>query len=363
MVAAPTCSVRAATADPVARPPGTGRRAPAPRAAPVGWVRPPVSGSAGRAGRASPTTTAPVAAALRMGDRLGATGGGGRGLSVTPGAIGTGGGGGGGAGASSAAAQDTNVHIATAAQRGNGSSVHQLGPAGHRHVALDLRRPAPRRAGDAHRLRRSCDTGVRRSAGDRDGDLLRRRVGARHRARDGERRRGSGRVTTSTLALGRHTITAAYVGDGIYAGSTSTGSTVTIAAFSQFTSAGTAAAVVGRPVSFLVQTWGYPYARITAAGTLDGLTLTGHPDGTATLAGRPAKAGTFPITFTADNGLNVNATQRFTLTVTLDPLTISTTTLPGAFTGQAYSTALGSAGGTPPVTWAVTAGRCLPASR
>jgi sugar lactone lactonase YvrE len=46
--------------------------------------------------------------------------------------------------------------------------------------------------------------------------------------------------------------------------------------------------------------------------------------------------------------------------VTLDPLTISTTTLPGAFTGQAYSATLTSAGGTPPVTWAVTTGT-LPA--
>ena len=46
------------------------------------------------------------------------------------------------------------------------------------------------------------------------------------------------------------------------------------------------------------------------------MTFTDNGNGTATLSGTPAAApGTYPLTFTAANGVLPNATQSFTLTV------------------------------------------------
>jgi sugar lactone lactonase YvrE len=164
----------------------------------------------------------------------------------------------------------------------------------------------------------------------------------------------------ASLTPGLHAFSASYSGDAVYAGSTSPITTIQVDALPVIGSAASAAGIVGQPVSFLVGATGFPVPVVTATGSLDGLTLTPHPDGTATLAGRPLKAGTFPITVTASNGLLPAAVQRFTFTATLSPLSVSPAALPPAFVGQAYTAALAGVGGTPPVTWAVTAGK-LPA--
>ena len=59
-----------------------------------------------------------------------------------------------------------------------------------------------------------------------------------------------------------------------------------------------------------------PDPTLTETGALPGgVTFVNNGDGTATLAGTPAPAGTFPLTITAANGVIPNATQTFTLTV------------------------------------------------
>jgi hypothetical protein len=70
---------------------------------------------------------------------------------------------------------------------------------------------------------------------------------------------------------------------------------------------------------------------------------------TGVLSGTPSVSGTFPITFTASNGVGSPATQSFTLTVAI--IRITTTSLPAAQRGAAYSATLQESGGVPPVKW------------
>src|SRR5258707_296385 len=73
---------------------------------------------------------------------------------------------------------------------------------------------------------------------------------------------------------------------------------------------------VGVAGSFTVTTTGTPTPSITEGGALpSGVTFHDNGNGTGTLSGTPAAAGTFNITFTAQNGVSPNATQNFTLTV------------------------------------------------
>src|SRR5271166_4855422 len=91
-----------------------------------------------------------------------------------------------------------------------------------------------------------------------------------------------------------------------------TSPTITIADHTTFT--------VGQAGSFTITTTGNPTAAITETGALPaGMTFTDNHDGTATLAGtpQPGTAGTYSLTFTANNGFS--ATETFTLTVNQAP--------------------------------------------
>lgn len=107
---------------------------------------------------------------------------------------------------------------------------------------------------------------------------------------------------------------------------------VTINSAPAFTSANSTAFTVGTAGSFSVTTSGAPTpTTITSSGTLpSGVTFVNNGNGTATLAGTPAAgtAGSYPLTFTASNGISPDATQSFTLTVTAQPaLSVSDVTL------------------------------------
>jgi hypothetical protein len=101
----------------------------------------------------------------------------------------------------------------------------------------------------------------------------------------------------------------------------------------------------------------------TKTGTLPpGMTLTsGTPS--ATIAGTPTTAGTFSPAFTVTDAASLSSPP-VTLPITIGPagaaLTITTTAPPPGVIGTFYSTQLGFSGGTPPVSWAITAG-ALPA--
>jgi large repetitive protein len=125
----------------------------------------------------------------------------------------------------------------------------------------------------------------------------------------------------------------------------------------RITSANATTFIKGSPGSFTVTATGNPAPTITqSAGTLPaGVSFVGNQ-----LSGTPTVTGSFPITFTASNGVAPDATQSFTLNVILPPLQISTTSLPGGTVGVAYTANLTATGGVPPYTWSVSTGS-LPA--
>jgi hypothetical protein len=82
-----------------------------------------------------------------------------------------------------------------------------------------------------------------------------------------------------------------------------------------------------------------------------GLTLSGN----GMLSGTPTANGSFTFTVKATDQASATATRQFTLQVNA-PLTISTTTLPAATMGAAYSQTLVANGGLGTYTWSVTQG-------
>jgi large repetitive protein len=95
-----------------------------------------------------------------------------------------------------------------------------------------------------------------------------------------------------------------------------------------------------------------PYTWSVTAGSLpDGLTLGAG----GLLSGTPTAPGSFSFTAgVADAGAG-SATQPLTLVV-VAPVSITTTSLPPATSGVAYSQAMAAAGGSAPYTWSVAAG-------
>ena len=82
------------------------------------------------------------------------------------------------------------------------------------------------------------------------------------------------------------------------------------------TSAAATTFTTGVSGTFMVTTTGFPIPALTESGALpSGVTFTDNKNGTATLSGTTTAAGTYPLTFTAANGVLPNAPQSFTLTV------------------------------------------------
>ena len=71
-----------------------------------------------------------------------------------------------------------------------------------------------------------------------------------------------------------------------------------------------------------------------------------------TISGVPTSAGTFNFTVTVRDTLNQSDTKNLSIAVSA-PLAITTTALPAAQEGQAYTATLQSSGGVPPVSWSV----------
>ena len=122
------------------------------------------------------------------------------------------------------------------------------------------------------------------------------------------------------------------------------------------TSANATTFTKGSPGSFTPRATGNPAPTIAEAGALP----TGVSYSGTQLTGTPTETGSFPITFTASNGVAPDATQNFTLNVVLPPLQISTTSLPAGTVGVPYTANLTATGGVPPYIWSVSTGT-LPA--
>ncbi len=133
--------------------------------------------------------------------------------------------------------------------------------------------------------------------------------------------------------------------------------TLTVNEAPSITSANSTSFSVGGAGTFTVTATGFPTPSITESGTLpNGVTFTGGT-GSATLSGTPAPGtnGTYPITFTASNGVGANATQNFTLTVDTAPVFTSANT--ATFTvGVSGTTFTVTTTGTPTASLSISAG-------
>lgn len=102
--------------------------------------------------------------------------------------------------------------------------------------------------------------------------------------------------------------------------------TLTVDQAPAITSATSATFTVGAAGSFTVTTTGFPTSALTETGTLpSGVTFVDNGNGTGTLGGTPASGtnGSYPISFTANNGVGSPASQNFTLTVNTAPVVTS----------------------------------------
>jgi len=155
-----------------------------------------------------------------------------------------------------------------------------------------------------------------------------------------------GALKGTPTQTGSYPITFTASGDG----TASQTFTLTVDQAPDITSADSTTFTQGAAGSFTVTSTGTPTPTVSEFGNLPaGLTFTPHADGTGTLSGTSAQAGTFQFGFIASNGEGSDATQFFTLTV--GALQITTTSLPDVTLGTPYSYQLASAGGLPPVKW------------
>jgi hypothetical protein len=161
-------------------------------------------------------------------------------------------------------------------------------------------------------------------------------------------------TVTSKVAPGSYTVQVS-VSDSAAksAKQTATASlTLVIQAPPAFTSASSATFTEGSANSFTVTAIGGPTPTISESGALPtGVTFSG-----GVLSGTPTVGGTFPITFTASNGIGSPATQHFTLSV--EGLRITTTSLPALTEGTPYSQQLAATDGVGTYKW--TKGAALP---
>jgi hypothetical protein len=128
---------------------------------------------------------------------------------------------------------------------------------------------------------------------------------------------------------------------------------------SAITSSSSAIFIAAAASTFTPTTTGFPTPAFTEAGALPkGVTFA-----SGTLSGTPTVSGTFPITFTASNGIGTAASQSFTLTVL--PMGVTTTSLPsGSVYSKSnkvtYSATLAAGGGNLPYKWSLVSGSALP---
>ena len=115
-----------------------------------------------------------------------------------------------------------------------------------------------------------------------------------------------------------------------------------------FTSATSATFTEGTAGTFTPTASGNPTPVITESGTLPaGVAFSG-----GVLSGTATATGSFPITFTATNGIEAPAVQSFTLTVSAPAgLHITTTSLPPATLNASYSGGVTVTGATTAVKW------------
>jgi len=73
---------------------------------------------------------------------------------------------------------------------------------------------------------------------------------------------------------------------------------------------------------------------------------------TGALTGKPTVSGSYSVTFTAQDALQQISLKSLTLQI-LDPVVITTSSLPNGAIGKTYSATLTASGGALPFTWSI----------
>jgi hypothetical protein len=102
----------------------------------------------------------------------------------------------------------------------------------------------------------------------------------------------------------------------------------------------------------------YTWSQSSGGAMPGGVTLAN----TGTISGTPTTTGTFgPYVFEVkDTNNNTSMTGSLSITIAASSLAVTTTSLPAATVGTAYTVTLGASGGTSPYRWAQTSGGALP---
>ena len=114
--------------------------------------------------------------------------------------------------------------------------------------------------------------------------------------------------------------------------------TLTVTQVAAITSPGSTTVVdfvVGTTRTFPVTTTGAPPPSLSIGNLPSGVTFSDHGDGTGVLGGTPAlgTVGSYPITVTAHNGVGLDATQSFTLSIGKQTATVALSGLTQTFDG------------------------------
>ncbi len=85
-------------------------------------------------------------------------------------------------------------------------------------------------------------------------------------------------------------------------------------------------------------------------------TFSGLPDGvtgsaTGSLSGTPTTVGTFQVAASVSDSKGAKATRSYTVNIAIAPLSVTSTSLPGATVGAGVSGSVSAAGGVPPYQW------------
>ncbi|WP_167975071.1 DUF2341 domain-containing protein [Lentzea indica] len=152
-------------------------------------------------------------------------------------------------------------------------------------------------------------------------------------------------VRVSTTARSAGWITTEYNSQSSPSTFSSTAGEVVYTEAPAITSANSTSFTAGSAGTFTVTTTGTPTPAISKSGALPtGVTFVDNGNGTATLSGTPAVAGTYPLTITASSSTTPDATQAFTLTVNGGSLSITLPSTANLGTGALGSTVSGALG-------------------